>query len=90
MEPIVRVSVRLTRGISQRVNPRSIIDFSIEVLQEIASQVWDRPEDLLLLLLVIPTVAIAFIAKATIPAIWNRIRNPHKTEVNSPQEANRG
>ena len=90
MEPIVRVSVRLTRGISQRVNPRSIIDFSIEVLQEIASQVWDRPEDLLLLLLVIPTVAIALAAKAAIPSIWKRIRNPHATEVDSPRGDNRG
>ena len=90
MKTVIRNSVKLARGVSQRVNSQNVIDFIVEVLQELASQVWERPDDLLLLALIIPTVAVAFAAKAGVLAIWKHIRNRYKTEVNSPKGTNRG
>ena len=91
MKTIISLSTKLTKGISRYVNSQNIVEFLGEVLQEVAIQGLEHPEELFLLLLIIPVVASVFVAKALATALWKKIRNRTQAEVDSDsQEVSRG
>lgn len=90
MRTLIRILSKITRGVRQQVNSENVTDFIVEVSREVASPVSEQPDALLMVLSIILAVAIAFTAKAAILTIWKRIRNHRRSEVDSPQEANRG
>ena len=90
MQSIIGWSAKFSKGIGRYVNSQNVTEFTGEAIQETTLAAIENPDKIPLLLLVIPIVATVSIAMALVIALWGKVRNRPKTEVNSSHGKHRG